>query len=113
MIRKLLFAAFAATAFVLLGGSAQAHGPFGRYVTGGDPYHNGYLYVPPASAYMGVTYGPPIFFGHPAYYHPGSYMGAQYPYSFGPTQYPSGPACYGSPVYGGYGSCGAPYYYPY
>lgn len=49
-----------------------------RWVSGGHPYHNGYLFVPPSSAYEAVRYRPPIWYGPPAYYYPESYLGPDF-----------------------------------
>lgn len=46
----------------------------GRRYTGGHPYHNGYYYIPPSSAYESVRVFPPPRYGVPAYYVPASYM---------------------------------------
>jgi hypothetical protein len=42
---------------------------------GGHPYHNGYYFIPPSSAYEWVRVRPPIRYGAPAYYFPESYLG--------------------------------------
>ncbi|MGL4465313.1 MAG: hypothetical protein ACRC1K_24420 [Planctomycetia bacterium] len=68
--------------------TAQAWG--GRYYSGGHPYHNGYYAVPPASAYEAVSVRPPVFFGAPAYYYPGSYLPAEMSY-YPPADYSQGP----------------------
>ena len=62
---------------------------------GVDPYHSGYLYVPPASAYMGPSVMPPARYGFPSYYVTSSYL----------------PAGMTTPSAGQYGSYG--YYVPY
>ncbi len=86
---------------VMLTQSAHGWGG-GRYISGGHPYHNGWLFVPPESAYSGVTLTPPMWYGAPAYYYPQSYLapGAYY----GPIQYPATPMVLpqnvGYPTYG-------------
>lgn len=71
--------------------SGKAHAFGGRYFSGGHPYHNGFLFVPPSSAYEAVGYRPPIRYGAPAYYFPASYLS---PASgvFPPPMYPGVPA---------------------
>jgi len=70
-------------------GAAQAGG---RFYSGGHPYHNGYLFMPPSSAYEAVRVRPPFFYGVPAYYYPESYLGggvqANYPGYYPPATYP-------------------------
>ena len=61
------------------------------------PYHAGYHFIPPASAYSGVMFRPPIQFGAPAYYFLGSYLppgASYYPRATYPYQAP--------PARGGY-----------
>ena len=59
----------------------------GRYYTGGHPYHNGFPFVPPSSAYESVRVRPPFWYGAPAYYYPQSYLGGSVPNVYGPTTY--------------------------
>ena len=47
-----------------------------RTISGGHPYHNGYYFIPPASAWEAPRVRPPIRYGAPAYYYPQSYMPA-------------------------------------
>lgn len=70
--RTLLVAGIVALGFASQGNEAHAFG--GRYFSGGHPYHNGFLFVPPASAYEPVWIRPPFRYGAPAYYFPGSYL---------------------------------------
>lgn len=89
--------AIAALAATLMGSEpAEAH-PFlfgGRYYFDPHPYHNGYFFVPPSSAYEEVRLRPPFWFGVPAYYIPQSYLAPgtdYYPPAWYPT-YPNIPA---------------------
>lgn len=60
----------------------------GRMYFGGHPYHNGYYFIPPSSAYEAPSLMPPPRYGIPAYYIPSSYLApgvtyypmADYPY---------------------------------
>ena len=63
------------TAVVLACGIAASEAQAGaRTIPGGHPYHQGHLFIPPASAYQAVRLRAPIQFGVPAYYYPGSYL---------------------------------------
>ncbi|QDU59792.1 hypothetical protein Pan216_06250 [Planctomycetes bacterium Pan216] len=94
-IRHFLFAgAFGLVALLGTAENAMAWGSgWGgsmRFQSGGHPYHNGYLFIPPASAYSAVTVRPPVWYGTPSYYYPESYLPAAqavYP----PTNYPGTP----------------------
>lgn len=50
----------------------------GRYVAGGHPYHSGYHFIPPSSAYEAISYYPPFHYGIPSYYAPASYLAPGY-----------------------------------
>lgn len=63
----------------------------GRMISGGHPYHNGYHFIPPASAWDPVRLRPPIWYGAPAYYFPGAYLGEQRSF-YPPADYPYVPA---------------------
>jgi hypothetical protein len=85
-------------------------GPW-RKMMGGHPYHNGYYFIPPSSAYEAVTLRPPIRYGAPAYYYPESYLApAPAVYMVPVTWYPGVPAWRA----GGYYMSGAgpAYFYP-
>lgn len=73
-------------AVLLLSASLSEAG--GRFYSGGHPYHNGYPFMPPASAYEAVRVRPPFYRGVPAYYIPGSYLGGSVPGYYPPTTYP-------------------------
>ncbi len=60
----------------------------GRFYRGGHPYHNGYPFMPPASAYESVRVPAPFYRGVPAYYFPESYLGGSVPSVYPPTAYP-------------------------
>lgn len=64
----------------------------GRYYSGGHPYHNGYLFMPPSSAYEAVRIRPPFHYGVPAYYYPESYLGGQRYGFYPPATYQYAPA---------------------
>lgn len=68
--------------------TAQAGG--GRKISGDHPYHNGYLFIPPASAYEAVRVRPPVWMGAPSYYYPGSYLSGSYS-TYPPPVYPGVP----------------------
>ncbi len=51
------------------------------------PYHAGYQFIPPQSAYSGIRFPAPIGFGVPAYYFPGSYLPPGMTYQI-PRSYP-------------------------
>lgn len=73
--------------------SASANGIHffgGRYYSDLHPYHNGYPFVPPSSAYEAVRVRPPAWFGAPAYYYPQSYLAPGYSY-YPPASYPGVP----------------------
>lgn len=78
---RLLVAAGALLSLVTWGESTAL--AFGRKFSGGHPYHNGYHFVAPSSAYEGVWYRPPFRYGSPAYHFPHSYLVP------GKTYYPS------------------------
>jgi hypothetical protein len=59
----------------------------GRFYNGGHPYHNGYPFMPPASAYESVRVYPPFHRGVPMYYFPGSYLGGSVPGYYPPATY--------------------------
>lgn len=81
------------TAVFMMGALApKADAWWGRKYTGGHPYHNGYLAVPPASAYEAVRLRPPAYYGAPAYYYPQSYLGVGNPYQPSWSTYPYIPA---------------------
>jgi hypothetical protein len=88
-IRYLVVLGLAALGATFAAQDAAAFG--GRYFSGGHPYHNGFLFVPPASAYEPVWIRPPFRYGTPAYYFPASYLSptsAIYP----PAPYPGIPS---------------------
>lgn len=64
----------------------------GRYYSGGHPYHNGYYFMPPSSAYESVRVRPPFHYGVPAYYYPSSYLGAPQYGFYPPATYQYAPA---------------------
>jgi hypothetical protein len=109
MSRKLWIGGAFFVALFLAAPEAKAWGR-GRFISGGHPYHNGHLFIPPESAYSAVTYRPPVWFGAPAYYYPGSYLpaGGVLP---GPVVYPSVQGPY-SAVRQYRSAMGVPYYYP-
>ena len=72
-IHRLLAAGLVVGAVACLANDAQAFNKM-RKMMGGHPYHNGYYSVPPASAYQAVRLRPPVRYGAPAYYYPGSYL---------------------------------------
>lgn len=92
-LRVLIAAAAVVVGFTLCTDRADA---FGRQISGGHPYHNGYYFIPPASAYEAVQVRPPIFYGAPAYYYPESYLAP------GATYYPVSEYPYTTPARAGY-----------
>jgi hypothetical protein len=60
----------------------------GRFYRGDHPYHSGYHFMPPSSAYEAVRVRPPFYRGVPAYYFPESYLGGSVPSVYPPTGYP-------------------------
>lgn len=83
-----------ALAMVFFAASAEAgnvHLFAGRYYFDGHPYHNGYPFVPPSSAYEAVGLRPPFWYGVPAYYIPQSYMAPGNSY-YPPAWYPGYPS---------------------
>jgi hypothetical protein len=63
----------------------------GRYYSGGHPYHNGFHFMPPASAHEAVRVRPPFRYGVPAYYFPESYLGAPQRGFYPPVNYQYAP----------------------
>lgn len=59
----------------------------GRRIYGGHPYHNGYHFIPPASAWDPVLVRPPVRYGAPMYYFPESYLAPDRAY-YPPAHYP-------------------------
>ena len=82
-LRSLFLTSFVVAA-TLMGASSATAG--GRTLSGGHPYHNGYLFVPPASAYEAVNYRPPLRYGAPAYYFPQSYLAPEHVTPFPPVR---------------------------
>lgn len=76
MKKSLWLAGFAFAIGLCVSNTAAAGG--GRMVSGDHPYHSGYLFIPPASAYDAVSVRPPVWFGAPAYYYSGSYTAPGY-----------------------------------
>lgn len=88
--------------------SGQQSDAGGRRYAGGHPYHNGYLFIPPASAYESVRLAPPPRYGIPAYYVPSSYLPPGFTYQT-PVLYQNVPLTKSAGYYmGGYG-----YYHTY
>lgn len=87
MKKRLLMAA--ASLGLALGATCVSEAGGGRKVSGDHPYHNGYLFIPPSSAYEAVRVRPPVWMGAPAYYYPGSYMSGYSVYP--PPVYPGVP----------------------
>lgn len=88
MIGKRIYWLMAAGVVLLGAERVDAHG--GRFYSGGHPYHNGFHFVPPASAYEPVWIRPPFRYGVPANYFPASYLSPDTGY-YPPQPYPGIP----------------------